>query len=129
MAAQVVVAVAGFFAEEAPVAAGSADGFDVDAVVVVQVGARRRVVRVDEEGGLAQDVVLVVVRFVVDGVVGGDAGDQGDEQGGEGEAGGQAQAQGGGAHGVLASRATHQPTPRTLRMLSAPSFLRRAWMR
>ena len=26
-------------------------------------------------------------------------------------------------------RATHQPTPRTLRMLSAPSFLRRAWMR
>ena len=92
VAAQVVVAVAGFFAEEAPVAAGSADGFDVDAVVVVQVGARWRVVRVDEEGGLAQDVVLVVVRFVVDGVIGGDAGDQGDEQGGEGEAGGKAQA-------------------------------------
>ena len=29
----------------------------------------------------------------------------------------------------LPLRATHQPTPRTLRMLSAPSFLRSAWMR
>ena len=92
--ADVVEAVSRILAEEMAVATKGRDGLDIDVVAVVAVVERQRVVRIDQGGGLAEEAVLLVVRFIQDGVEGGRPGTDGDKDDGDGEGEGETQAEG-----------------------------------